>query len=189
MREFSPGKALLLPGIRLLNISEVVALDQIQLLRGLSSDGYSLFAAENLNSRMTTVFKQTQGDKLTASQNLPHREPFLATLSRYRSLQQEWNYFLANNPGEIDDQTLIKWGQQADQLGARLQNLIDEPNNRNLFLVQVALGSMGEQFPYWMKQTKSIDTYQAQVWQNRLDALDRLLSYGERKLLITDVTH
>ncbi|WP_255414081.1 hypothetical protein [Pleurocapsa sp. CCALA 161] len=30
---------------------------------------------------------------------------------------------------------------------------------------------------------KNIDSYQAQVWQNRLDTLDRLLSYGVRKHL------
>ena len=34
-----------------------------------------------------------------------------------------------------------------------------------------------------MRETKKIDVYQAQVWQNRLDALDRLLSYGENKIL------
>jgi hypothetical protein len=30
---------------------------------------------------------------------------------------------------------------------------------------------------------QNIDSYQAQVWQNRLDTLDRLLSYGVRKQL------
>ena len=98
LREFSQGKALLLPGIRILNMPDVEALDQMQLLRGLSTEGYSLFAAENLDSRLTTVFSQTQGD-LDVSQQLPHREPFVAALSRYRSLQQEWNFFLATNQG------------------------------------------------------------------------------------------
>ena len=195
LEEFSQGKALLLPGIRLLNMSDVVALDQMQLLRGLSTEGYSLFAAENLDSSLTTIFNQTQGDRLPPSQ-LPHREPFTAALSRYRSLQQEWNFWLANNP-EIDnysadtrrDRNLLAWGQQADRLNVELEKLIEQPNSRNLFSVQITLDSLRQQFPYWMKQTKNIDRYQAEVWQNRLDTLDRLLSYGTRKRFERSVTN
>ncbi len=44
LSEFDRGQALLLPGIRLLNISEVAALDQIQLLRGMSTEGYACYA-------------------------------------------------------------------------------------------------------------------------------------------------
>lgn len=179
--EFSQGKALLLPGIRILNLPDVEALDQMQLLRNLSTEGYSLFAAENLNSRLTTVFNQTQGDRSTVSQQLPHREPFVAALSRYRSLQQEWNFFLANNPSEMSDRDLLEWGQQADRLGLELQNFIEQPSSRNLFSVEMTLDSLRHQFPYWMKQAKNIDSYQGQVWHNRLDTLDRLLSYGKRK--------
>ena len=203
LEEFSQGKALLLPGIRLLNMSDVVALDQMQLLRGLSTEGYSLFAAENLNPSLTTVFNQTQGDRSTPSR-LPHREPFVAALSRYRSLQQEWNFFLTTNseigssPSDrlltkvaregnhdrtipLRDRSLLKWGRQADRLGVELEKFVEQPNSRNLFSVQMSLDSMRQQFPYWMKQTKNIDRYQAKVWQNRLDTLDRLLSYGARK--------
>ena len=179
LEEFTQGKALLLPGIRLLDMSSVVAFDQVQLLRGLSTEGYSLFAAENLNSRMSATFQQTQGER--SADRLPHREPFQATLSRYRSLQQEWNFYLATNPGEIDDKTLIKWGKQADLLSEKLQEFVNEPNSRNLFSVKMALGSLRQQFPHWVKQSKNINAYQARVWQNRLDTLDRLLSYGVRK--------
>lgn len=183
LREFTPKKALLLPGIRLLNMSEVVALDQMQLLRGLPTEGYSLFAAENLNSSLATIFNQTQGDKLSTSQQLPHREPFQATLSRYRSLQQEWNFFLTTYPGATDDQNLLEWGQQADRFGEELQTFIDQPTNKNLLSVQLAQGSLRQKFSAWVRQTKNIDPYQAQVWQNRLNTLDRLLSYGARKQL------
>ena len=179
LSEFSQGKALLLPGIRLLDMSEVVALDQMQLLRGLSTEGYSLFAAENLNSRMSATFQQTQGER--SPDRLPHREPFQATRSRYRSLQQEWNFYLATNPVEIDEETLIEWGLQADLLSDKLEELVDEPSNQNLFTVKVTLNSLRQQFPHWVEQSKSINPYQAQVWQNRLDTLDRLLSYGTRK--------
>jgi len=184
LNEFDHGKALLLPGIRLLNISDVVALDQMQLLRGMSTQGYALFAAENLDSRLTTIFNSTQVEGTRKSnQLLPHREPFGTTLSRYQGLQQEWNFFLTQNSPAMDDDILETWGEQADQLRLELQNLIDEPSGRNFFSAQITLNSLRRQFPYWMEQTKDIDTYQAQVWQSRLDTLDRLLSYGERKNL------
>ena len=179
LKEFTQGKALLLPGIRLLNMSEVAAFDQMQLLRGLSTEGYSLFAAENLNSRMSATFQETQGER--SGDRLPHREPFQATLSRYRSLQQEWNFYLATNPGEIDDATLIQWSEQADLFNEQLQKFIDEPSNRNLFSVKMTLDSLRQDFPDWVEQSKNLNLYQAQVWQNRLDTLDRLLNYGARK--------
>ncbi|MGL6342220.1 MAG: glycoside hydrolase family 10 protein, partial [Waterburya sp.] len=98
LSEFRQGNALLLPGIRLLNISDVAALDQMQLLRGMSTEGYALFAAENLDSSFADIFNSTQGGMVTESpQLLPHREPFQVSLSRYQSLQKEWNFFLTNN--------------------------------------------------------------------------------------------
>ena len=184
LSEFDRGQALLLPGIRLLNISEVAALDQIQLLRNMSTEGYALFAADNLNSDFATVFHDTQGSTIAKpKQPLPQRQPFEVTLSRYQNLQREWNFFLTNNEYGIDDATLEAWGQQADRVAMELQTLVDQPSNRNFFSTQVALNSLRRQFPYWMAETKSVDTYQATVWQNRLNTLDRLLSYGENKIL------
>ena len=184
LREFERGKALLLPGIRLLGISEITALDQMQLLRGMSTEGYALFAAENLNSNLTTIFNNTQGDSTVESkQPLPHRQPFDAGFVRYRSLQKEWNFFLTNNPQELRAVTLEEWGKKADLLDRELQDLVDKPSHTNLFSTRVALNSLRRQFPYWMKEVNSVDRDRVQVWQNRLDSLDRLLNYGEKKIL------
>ena len=182
--KFDRGKALFLPGVRLLNISDVAALDQLQLLRGMSTEGYALFAAENLNSRLTETFNSTQGI-IQSRQLIPHREPFPTAFARYQTLQQEWNFSLMNHLVEVDDATLKKWGKQADRLETELQKLIDEPTGRNFFSAQISLRSMRQQFPYWMNQAQGIDPYQVRVWQNRLDSLDRLLSYGARKSLNT----
>ena len=184
LREFERGKALLLPGIRLLGISEITALDQMQLLRGMSTEGYALFAAENLNSNLTTIFNNTQGNSTVESQQpLPHRQPFDASFVRYQSLQKEWNFFLTNNPKELRAVTLEQWGKKADLLERELQDLVDKPSHTNLFSARVALNSLRRQFPYWMKEVDSVDLYQVQVWQNRLESLDRLLNYGEKKIL------
>ncbi|MGD1917702.1 MAG: glycoside hydrolase family 10 protein [Pleurocapsa sp.] len=178
------GKALLLPGIRLLNIPEVSAIDQMQLLRGMSTEGYALFAAENLSSDLTTIFNSTQGSITAESQQpLPHRQPFYTSLLRYQNLQKEWNFFLINNSQELSVATLEKWGEKADNLGQELQNLANEPSHKILFSTQVALRSLRQQFPKWIEETNSVNVYQGQVWQNRLDTLDRLLDFGEKKVL------
>lgn len=190
LEEFEQGKALLLPGIRLLDIPEVIALDQMQLLRGMSTEGYALFAAENLNSSLTTVFNQTQGS-VTAQPKPPlaYREPFAVTLTRYQSLQQEWNFFLAHNQQKLNQTSLSEWGEQADRVATELEKLVQEPSQKNFFATEIALNSLRRQFPDWMKANKNISIYQAQIWQNRLDTLDRLLSYGEKKVLTNIVAN
>lgn len=182
--EFKQGKALLLPGIRLLNISDVAALDQMQLLRGMSTEGYALFAAENLNSRLASIFSNTQGSRIDESKNfLPHRKPFEVTLSRFQGLQKEWNYFLINNSTEIEDAVLKEWGERAERVESTLNDLIEEPTAKNLFSAQIALNSLRRQFPTWVSKTQDLDVYQGRVWQNRLNTLDRILNYGEKKIL------
>jgi uncharacterized lipoprotein YddW (UPF0748 family) len=178
------GNTLLLPGIRLLNISDVAALDQMQFLRGITTEGYALFAAENLTDKLKTMFSRTQGDvKILARQPLPYRHPFEATLSRYQNLQKEWNFFLSNNQLVVEETTLKQWGQHADKLATDLQALAAKPSVKNYLSTQLTLSSFRRQFPQWMKDTESIDDYQARVWENRLGTLDRLLSYGETRVL------
>jgi hypothetical protein len=183
IEEIKEGNALLLPGIRLLNVPDVVAVDQMQLLRGMPTEGFSLFAAENLNPNLEQIFNRTQGSsKKDDLDPLPHREPFKAGLSRYLSLQKEWNFFISNDRLAIDEVILRKWGEQADRLASDWQKLADEPSTKHLLSTQLALTTFRRDFPQWMADSKNISPYQARVWQNRLATLDRLLGYGEKKV-------
>jgi uncharacterized lipoprotein YddW (UPF0748 family) len=180
----SKGSALLLPGIRLLNLPDVVAVDQMQLLRGMPTEGYALFAAENFNSNLEQIFSRTQGRLTTQTQEpLPHRQPFQATVSRYQNLQKEWNFALSNNQLVLDEISLKQWAKKADNLALNLQQLADEPSQKHFLSAQLALNSFRRDFPEWMEADKTISAYQVEVWQNRLDTLNRLLSYGERRVL------
>ena len=184
LSQSNQGTALLLPGIRLLNLPDVVALDQMQLLRGMPTEGYALFAAENFNYNLEKIFSQTQGvSNLSHAEPLPYRQPFKATASRYQTLQKEWNFLLSNNQLSLEAITMKEWGKNADALAIDLQKLADEPSIKHLLSAQLALSSFRRKFPEWMKQSQTIEPYQLQVWQNRLDTLDRLLSYGEKKVL------
>ena len=182
--DVSDGRALLLPGIRLLNVPDVVAVDQMQLLRGMSAEGYALFAAENFRPSLAQIFNRLQGNaELQSSQPLPHRQPFEATYARYQNLQQEWNFLIAHQQLEMDERILQDWGRQADELSLALQKLAHKPSRRNFVAAQSSLATFRRRFPNWMEQNKTLNPYQAQVWSNRLETLARLLNYGENRVL------
>ena len=179
-----PKATLLLPGIRLLNLPDVIALDQVQFLRDLPTEGYALFAAENFNSNIQKILSRTHGGlDLAKKEPLPHRQPFQAALARYHALQREWSFLLANNQLSMTEAAMQDWGQQADNLSITLQRLADQPSSRNLLLAQVSLASFQGKFRQWMEQHKEVQPYQVQVWLNRLTAVENLLSYGDRAVL------
>jgi hypothetical protein len=183
LSQSTEGTALILPGIRLLNLPDVVAVDQMQLLRGMPTEGFALFAAENFNPNLEKIFSRTQGN-LSSNQKepLPHRQPFQATLSRYQTLQKEWNFLLTNHQISLDEKTLREWGQQADELASTLEELAAQPSTKNLLSAKLALSSFRRKFPRWTEETNAVQSYQAEVWQNRLATLDKLLSYGEKRV-------
>jgi uncharacterized lipoprotein YddW (UPF0748 family) len=180
----SPGGTLLLPGIRLLRLPTAIALDQVQLLRDLPAGGYALFAAENLGLNLETSLRQTQSaPRNTRPDPLPQRQPFQAANARYQALQREWLVLLSNEQlAAIDETTLKQWGTQADILAAALKKLAETPNANNLRVAQRTLATFEEQFSTLMRPQAQAQPYQVQVWENRLDAIARLLRYGERRV-------
>ena len=175
------GSTLILPSIRLLNLPDVVAVDQIQALRNFPASGYALFAAENLNDNLQGIFRRTQSAQAIASP-LPYRQPFKAAAARYVSLQQEWTFLEANNQLWIKEPALSEWRKQADALSKALNQLADNPSANNLTMAKALLASFQFQFKKWMQSEGLEQPYQVEVWANRLATLERLLLYGERTL-------
>ena len=184
LEDFEDGNALLLPGIRLLNVPDVVAVDQMQLLRGMSAEGYALFAAENFRPSLAEIFNRTQGKDVAPRETypLPHRQPFKATQVRYQSLKKEWNYLIGNQQIEMNKRSLNDWATEADALSSALTELADNPSERNFVAARNSLTTFRRKFPSWLKESKSINAYQTQVWENRLETLSRLLNYGENRV-------
>ncbi|NEO99542.1 MAG: family 10 glycosylhydrolase [Symploca sp. SIO2E9] len=184
LRQSSLSRALVLPGIRLLNLPDIIAVDQIQLLRDLPAGGYALFAVENLNVNLRKIFSRTQGrDEGSNAEPLPYRQPFPAAAVRYEALQREWNFLLTNNQIWIREPVLSEWGKQADALSESLNQLAAEPSLQNLAAAKALLLSFRSQFPKWMQEQGRMQPYQVQVWDNRLATIERLLHYGERTAL------
>jgi uncharacterized lipoprotein YddW (UPF0748 family) len=178
------GQTLLLPGLRLLKVPDSVTVDQVQLLRNMPTGGYALFAAENLTPNLQTILGQTQGSSSsTQAEPLPHRQPFKATAARYQALQREWSFLLANHQFLMPESVLKEWSKQADVLALSLNQLADDPSQKNFGAAQSALASFRRKFGNWMGRSKNVNAYQVQVWENRLETLDRLLNYGERVVL------
>lgn len=180
----SEGSTLFLPGIRLLNLPDFAAVDQMQLLRNSNFGGYALFAAENFHPSLEEIFSRIQGSaKIASKEPLPHRHPFQATASRYQALQQEWNFLLANHLIAMDKLDMKELAQQADELAEFLDRLAQKPSQQTLTSAQSQLTSFRKRFPFWMQEYNKTKPLQVQAWQNRLSTLDRLLSYGNRVVL------
>ena len=177
------SSSLIVPGIRLLNVPDTETVDQMQLLRNMPGGGYALFAAENFNSNLQLIFKQTQGSSGQTQEPLPHRQPFQTAFSRYKILQKEWNFLLINRQITIEPRYLREWSQEADALANKLQKLASKPSNTNLMAAQFALSSLRRKLPKYLRQHQQKQPLQVQSWQNRLITLENLLKYGNRIVL------
>jgi uncharacterized lipoprotein YddW (UPF0748 family) len=178
------GSTLFLPGIRLLNLPDFIAMDQMQLLRNSSFGGYALFATENLQPSLENIFNRTQHSvKIANKEPIPHRHPFQAASFRYQGLQREWNYLLVNNLITMDELDMKELAKQADELAEMFDRLAQKPSQEYLTSARSELASFQKRFPLWMQEYKKTKPLQVQAWQNRLVALDRLLSYGNRVIL------
>ncbi|MBE9111626.1 family 10 glycosylhydrolase [Nodosilinea sp. LEGE 07298] len=169
------GSTLVIPGIRLLNLSNAATLDQMQASRDLPTPGYALFATADLNAELNAVLAQTQG----ARQPGP-TTPYAMAFSRYEALQREWSWLLTQDRLWMERGTLEPWVEAVNELGNEFETLAQEPSRRHLANVKVGLANVQES----LNQGVLIDTansrYRLRSWQHRLAAIEQLLSYGER---------
>jgi uncharacterized lipoprotein YddW (UPF0748 family) len=182
--EANLGSTLVLPGIRLLHLSDSAIVDQMQALRDSSAGGYALFAVDNLNSNLQQILNRTQGggqSRQTAP--IPYRQPFAAAANRFTALQKEWSFLLSNDQLWIREQQREGWRTQVDALGQALAQVAAHPNAQHLQQARTALKNFRSQFSDWMYLQSLSDSYRVHTWENRLAALENLLDYGDRVVL------
>jgi uncharacterized lipoprotein YddW (UPF0748 family) len=178
------GSVLVLPSIRLLNLPEAMAIDQIQAIRDLPAGGYALFAVANLAQPLQTIFGRTQGSQRSpAHEPVPYRQPFAAAALRYAALEREWSYLLANGQLWIHDPELTQWRTQAAELRLALDRLSEQPSQQRLQAAKTQLQSFQTAFDDWMRLSALSESYRVHTWQYRLSLLENLLNYGERVVL------
>jgi len=180
----SLGGVLVLPGILLLNLPEMGAIDQIQFVRDFPNGGYSLFALEHLSNSLQNIFSRTQPTvRRDAKEPIPLRQPFAAAANRYAVLQREWNFLLAKNELVLAPAERALYNSQSVALANSLNRLAKEANGSNFEAAKRDLSLFRSQFSGWMRLHSMRNSYQVQIWNNRLASLERLLNYGERVVL------
>ena len=180
------GSTLVLPGIRLLNLSQSATVDQVQALRDLPTGGYSLFAVANLTNGLQTILNRTQGQSVNDSPELiPQREPFQVASTRFQALQQEWNWLLENHQLWMDQQNLERWTAEVTSVNQNLVDLTNAPSATQLAQTRSSLSQLQallEEGFIDIRAASSQD-YRLRSWRNRLITIERLLTYGEHRLL------
>jgi uncharacterized lipoprotein YddW (UPF0748 family) len=175
--DFSP--TLVIPGIRLLNLSAPAVVDQLQALRDLPSPGYALFAADNLNADFQTVFGKTQGG---LTQPHPQREPLATATARYRTLQREWRWMMDAGQLWIDPTLLTDWVTEVNAIEAELAALSEDPSARAIADVRLRLLNLKQRLGPGMDVQTANREYRIDAWQLRLVTIDRFLAYAQARL-------
>jgi uncharacterized lipoprotein YddW (UPF0748 family) len=168
------ASALIIPGIRLLNLDNSAAIDQIQVTRDLPTPGYALFAAADFQTQLETVLANTQ----IHESNL--QSPFRMAMGRYQALQREWHWLLAQQRLWMERDTLTQWIESANQLGEDLQILAEDPSRRQFATAMTNLEAVRAPLNNNILIETANSGYRLQSWQYRLTAIEQLLDYGER---------
>jgi uncharacterized lipoprotein YddW (UPF0748 family) len=182
LRPNNANNTLILPGIRLLNLSDSATVDQIQALRDLPTSGYALFATDNLNPQLLSVFNRTQGIR-NGDQPLPQAAPFRAAADRYQGLQREWSYLIDQQQLVISATNLERWASDVNEIGEALESLADRPSQRQLAQVRSRLATLQDGLGAGMDVRTPSGRYRLDAWRNRLATIDQILGYGERHKL------
>lgn len=171
----SLGPALVIPGIRLLNLSASTLADQIQITRDWPTPGYALFAASHLRPDLITQLAPRQ---LTGAPQGESRR--VMALQRYQALQREWHWLLATQRLTLAPDHLEAWIGAVNRLETDLQGLAQHPSQRRLDQVQSQLAALRQTLGQEVRVAVSQPDYRLQVWQDRLRVVEQLLAGGDR---------
>ena len=180
----SQGASLLIPGLRLLNMPSYKTVQQVQYIQQSPTPGYALFAAAHFRAGLARTLNRPSF-KSTAP-ILPHRTPLKAAAAEYLGLQREWHYWLENQvkisqPALVIDR-LKPWAQSADEFSDMLSVLLETPDPKQLQVTHDALLQLRESAQGWMSDQALLPPRQFNRWNNRLQKIQMLLTYGEKHL-------
>ena len=167
---------LVIPSIRLLNLSVPAIIDQMQALRDLPTPGYALFATDNLDTSIQTVLNQTQP---TEEPWIPQQAPYQTAAKRFQGLQREWNWLITNGQLAIQPRLAESWTVQINALGDRLNELAATQASSEVTAVQSQIQALQRDLGAGISlATASTREYRLQAWEYRLETISRFLAYG-----------
>lgn len=178
------GSTLLVPGIRLLSLPTFAAFDQIQVLRDLPVSGYALFAVDNFNNELDQLLSNTQGKRQGLQiEPIPQRQPFRTAAFRYAALQKEWQFLKNNQKFHKSMNTMADFQNYSQKLQNALNQLAALPSAGYLISAKAELARFQTRFKIWMSTAAKENPYRVKVWENRLLMIERLLRFGEMKVI------
>jgi len=172
------GDTLVIPGIRLLELPQAAALDQIQVTRDLPTPGYALFAVADLNTQLTTVLGSIQGTETGVPQSA--HSPYALAAHRFQGLQREWHWLLQQDRLWMDQDRFSRWVSDVNALGNQLTALADGPSLRQLTAARRSLTTVRSALSDPILIDTASEAYRLQAWHHRLTAIEQLLTVGER---------
>jgi uncharacterized lipoprotein YddW (UPF0748 family) len=171
----SYDSTLVIPGLRLLSMPVPVMIDQLQTLRDMPATGYALFATDNLDNRIRAILNTTQGQHQTL---VPQQAPYATAAVRYRALQQEWNWLLANGLITLQPRLAERWVAEVNAVGASLEALANNSGG-SVAAVQAQVTELQRTIGAGVTlSTTTTPEYRLTTWKNRLEAINRFLAYG-----------
>ncbi|NJN75772.1 MAG: family 10 glycosylhydrolase [Synechococcaceae cyanobacterium RL_1_2] len=174
------GKAhetLIVPAVQLKPGQGLSNLDQIEMIREFSFQGYALFAANGFSADLQQILSQTQGDQPLV---LPHRQPLTAAAMKFATLGQEWSFYWGTKEAQALAPALkADWQQRSDRVEQQLKALAANPSMKNLIFTKIELQSLQEQFNQWPLPE---ELYQRSIWGHHLQEIAQLLAMYEQNL-------
>jgi len=167
---------LFLPSLNLASLPQVQLRDQLQAIRDLPSDGYSLFATAHLGSEHQQILSQA------TSPLIPYRDPLNSALERFNALKKEWDFLLTNNQVWVTDFNLAPWRSQTARTQVALETLAKQPTAGWLKTARQEIDRSRQGLKEWLRLEKMMRPYRVKTWENRLDSMDALLHFAEVRL-------
>ncbi|MEM9814845.1 MAG: family 10 glycosylhydrolase [Cyanobacteria bacterium P01_D01_bin.6] len=170
---------LVIPGMRLLSMPIPVMIDQLQTLRDMPATGYALFATDNLDNRIQSVLNTTQGQH---SRLVPQKAPYTTAAERYKALQREWNWLLANGLLTLQPRLADGWVADINAVGRSLDTLASNPNPAAAAAAQRQVSDLQRTIGAGLTlSTATTPEYRLTTWRNRLETINRFLAYGAQR--------
>jgi uncharacterized lipoprotein YddW (UPF0748 family) len=168
--------SLFLPSVNLQDLPQVQLRDQIQAVRDLPSEGYSLFAAAHLNEENNLVLSQA----VSSAKLIPYRQPLQAVQERFKQLDAEWTFLRSKSALNILTEDYQNLQSRSSRLQQTLRDLANAPSIPKIRQAR----SDVQTFRVNLQQALKTDRYEGanyrnQTWDNRLAAMDLLLRYSE----------
>ncbi len=167
---------LFLPSLNLQELPQVQLRDQLQVVRDLPSDGYSLFAAAHLSDDLYQVLQQAP----TTSQVIPYREPLRTVQERFDLLKNEWENLRKKDKLSIPANQVAEWQSQSNRLQSLFQDLTQKPSVIKIRQARTEITTYRGRLKNWLRQERFDQSYRSQSWDYRLAAMDGLLRYADQ---------